>query len=69
MRDHEFRSIFALNAGPVHFDFPPVVGSLSIEDGLFFDGTSADGLILRLGPSFDCAWGLDKGEYKVLDVP
>ena len=37
-----------------------------VNNSFFFDGTSADGIILRLGPSFDTSSGVDKGEFKVL---
>jgi ubiquitin-like 1-activating enzyme E1 A len=37
-----------------------------VNNTFFFDGTSADGIILRLGPSFDTSSGVDKGEFKEL---
>ena len=35
-----------------------------INNALFFEGLTSDGLVQRLGPSFDCTWGLDKGAFK-----
>ena len=35
-----------------------------INNVLFFDGASSDGIVQRLGPSFDCSWGLDRGDFK-----
>lgn len=35
-----------------------------INNALFFDGTTSDGVVLRLGPAFDCPWGVDKGAFK-----
>lgn len=40
-----------------------------INNTFFFDGKSCDGVCVRLGPSFDCPWGLDKGDYKALAPP
>ena len=35
-----------------------------INNCLFFDGDTSDGMVLRLGPAFDCPWGVDKGDFK-----
>lgn len=35
-----------------------------INNVLFFDGETCDGVVQRCGPSFDCPWGLDKGDHK-----
>ena len=37
-----------------------------INNVFFFDGESGDGITQRLGPSFDCPGGLDKGDFKRL---
>ena len=34
-----------------------------VNNALFLDGAAADGIVQRLGPSFDCPWGLDKGAF------
>ncbi len=34
-----------------------------LNNAFFFDGKSGDGLVQRLGPSFDCPWGVDKGSF------
>ena len=35
-----------------------------INNAFFYDGALSDGLVQRLGPSFDAPWGVDKGDFK-----
>ena len=35
-----------------------------INNLFVFNGKTSDGVVQRLGPSFDCPWGLDKGDFK-----
>jgi len=38
LRDRQWRNVFALNKGPVHFNLPAGIRSISIEEGLFNNG-------------------------------
>ena len=35
-----------------------------INNAFLFDALSGEGVVQRLGPCFDCPWGIDKGEFK-----
>ena len=39
-----------------------------INNALFFDGTTGDGLVARLGPSYDMPWGREDGAFKRVDT-
>jgi len=34
-----------------------------INNAFFFNGETSDGIVQRLGPSFECPWGVDKGNW------
>jgi len=64
----ELAPVCAVLGGMIASEVVKIIGGKErpIHNALFFDGVSADGVVQRLGPSFDCPWGLDKGEFKAL---
>ena len=40
-----------------------------INNAFFFDGATGDGMVQRLGPSFECPWGVDKGAFTRVEPP
>ena len=35
-----------------------------INNAFFFDAKTSDGVTVRLGPSFECPWGADNGQFR-----
>ena len=62
----ELAPVTAIVGGILAAEVIKVIGARDrpINNVIFFDGVTADGFVQRVGPSFDCPWGLDKGEFK-----
>ena len=62
----ELAPVCAIVGGIVASEVIKVISGkeLPINNAFFFDGLASNGIVQRLGPSFDCPWGIDKGDFK-----
>jgi molybdopterin/thiamine biosynthesis adenylyltransferase len=67
---HELAPVCAIVGGMVASEVIKIISGKErpINNVFFFDGSTSDGIFQRLGPSFDCPWGLDKGGFKKVDA-
>lgn len=65
----EFAPVAAVVGGMVAAEVTKLIGGKDkpINNALFFDGTTSDGIVVRLGPSYDAPWGRDTGDFKRVD--
>lgn len=62
---HELAPVCAVMGGMIANEVIKLISGADrpINNALFFDGRSCDGVVQRLGPSFDCPSGLDSGAW------
>ena len=65
---HELAPVCAILGGMVASEVIKIISGKErpINNAFFFDGVTSDGICLRLGPSFECPGGVDKGEFKAV---
>ena len=65
--DAELAPVCAIVGGVVASEVIKIISGKGapINNAFFFDALdTSEGIVQRLGPSFDCPWGLEKGEFK-----